>query len=302
MQASKLLMIQPVNFMFNAETAVNNAFQKELTSTDVQEKALEEFNAFVNLLEENRVNVTVVKDSLEPATPDSIFPNNWISFHEDNSIFLYPMFASNRRLERKEHVLEIIKKKFHLDTIHDLSYYEKQGSFLEGTGSMVLDRTNKIVYASISSRTDIRILREFCRITNYLPVSFLSKDQYGNLIYHSNVMMCIADAFVVICLQAIEDKIEREKIRLLLVKTKKEIIEITFEQLDRFAGNMLQVANEDAELLLVMSTQAFHSLTSEQVNKLSSYNRILHTPLDTIETCGGGSARCMIAEVFNDAK
>ncbi|MEO8769000.1 MAG: arginine deiminase-related protein [Ferruginibacter sp.] len=300
MQASKLLMIQPVNFKFNPETAVNNAFQKDIKESNVQEKALEEFNDFVKLLKENKIDVTVVKDSHEPETPDSIFPNNWISFHEDNSIILYPMFAVNRRLERKGHVLETIKKKFQTNAIHDLTHHEENGFFLEGTGSMVLDRTNRIAYAAVSPRTDLDILNEFCKISNYLPVSFLSKDQYGNTIYHSNVMMCMGHEFVVICLDAIENEIEKEKIRHLLIKTKKEIIDISFEQLSCFAGNMLQVKNMDGELLLIMSTQAYKCLEKSQLTKLESYNKIIHSPLDTIETCGGGSARCMIAEIFND--
>ena len=302
MQASKLLMIQPVNFKFNPETAVNNAFQKNIKGNHVQEQALKEFNAFVDILEKNKVEVTVVKDSLEPETPDSIFPNNWISFHEDNSIFLYPMFATNRRLERKGYVMETIKKRFRTATIHDLTHHENNGSFLEGTGSMVFDRENKIAYASISARTDIKALHHFCSISNYFPVTFSSKDKFGNDIYHSNVMMCVADSYVVICLDAIIDKIDKEILRLVLIKTKKEIIEITLEQLNRFAGNMLQLKNHDGELLLVMSTQAYRSLDKAQIKKLQSYNRIVHSPLDTIEECGGGSARCMMAEIFNETK
>lgn len=301
MQASKLLMIQPVNFHFNPETAVNNVFQKKLDG-NVQEKALEEFNNLVKLLRRNKIDITVVEDTHEPVTPDSIFPNNWITFHEDNSIFLYPMFAANRRMERKHHVLSTVKEKFHIKNVHDLSVHEKRGAFLEGTGSMVLDRNNKIAYASISQRTDLEVLHEFCKISNYFPVSFLSQDRSGKDIYHSNVMMCVADAYVVICLEAIEEESQREKLRHLFMKTGKEIIPISLDQLNHFAGNMIQLRNTDGELILVMSTRAYQALTAKQIEKLESYNRIIYTPLDTIETCGGGSARCMMAEIFNEAK
>ncbi|MFT3911859.1 MAG: arginine deiminase-related protein [Ferruginibacter sp.] len=301
MQTSKLLMIEPVNFTFNPQTAVNNTFQKSIEG-NVQEKALLEFNNFVDLLRQNKIDVTVVKDTAVPFTPDAVFPNNWITFHENNSIFLYPMFAPNRRLERKSHVLKTIKEKFKVDRVHDLSQREETGMFLEGTGSMVLDRVNKIAYAAISPRTHTDTLHEFCGISNFLPVTFFSSDENGNDIYHSNVLMCIGESFVVICFDAIKDEIERETLKHLFVRTNKEIINISFEQLYRFAGNMLQVKNADGELFLLMSTQAYESLTAEQLKKLESYNRILHSPLDTIEACGGGSARCMVAEVFNDYK
>ncbi len=299
MQASEILMIEPVHFAFNHETAVNNTFQKNITG-GVQEKALKEFTDFASLLRKNGISVTVIKDTAAPHTPDAIFPNNWISFHEDNSLFLYPMFAVNRRLERKEHVMKMIREKFKISTVHDLSYYEHADIFLEGTGSMVLDRVNKIAYAAISPRTNLAILLEFCHICNYAPVSFYSTGSAGHAIYHSNVMMCMADAYVVICLDTIRSQDDRQKLFQLFQKTKKEIIEISFEQLEHFAGNMLQLQNGAGELLLLMSTQAFQSLSQVQVALLEKYNRILHSPLNTIEACGGGSARCMIAEIFND--
>lgn len=292
-----LLMIQPVNFGFNAQTAVNNSFQKNMAG-DAQEKALQEFTDFVALLGKNKVDVTVVEDSLHPSTPDSIFPNNWISFHEDGRTFLYPMFAANRRQEKKAHVLEAVKNKFFVTEVIDLSKYERENIFLEGTGSMVLDRENKIAYACLSPRTNKKILDEFCRLTNFTPVTFTSTDFAGVAIYHTNVLMCIANTFAVICLESIADDEERKKVIASLQKTNKEIVDISLAQLNCFAGNMLQVKNADDELLLVMSTQAYESLTAAQIKTLVKHNRILHSSLLTIETAGGGSARCMMAEVF----
>ena len=293
-----LLMIEPVNFGFNAETAVNNAFQVN-TNENVQQQALKEFNEFVKLLRKNKISVTVVKDTTEPFTPDSVFPNNWISFHDDGNVFLYPMYASNRRVERKQHVLEKLRSKFHITAINDLSHYENENIFLEGTGSMVLDRENKIAYACISLRTNRVLLNEFCRINNYTACSFLARDMNHLDIYHTNVMMCVADKFAVICLESITDKVEKEKVISSLTGTKKEIIDISLQQLNSFAGNMLQVRNANNELLLIMSTQAYQSLTQEQVARLTQYNRLLHSSLNTIETAGGGSARCMMVEIFN---
>jgi len=294
---SHILMIQPVNFGFNAETAVSNSFQKNMGG-NIQQKALQEFNDFVALLRKSKVDVTVIEDTLEPSTPDSIFPNNWISFHEDGCVFLYPMFASNRRNERKPHVLNAIKNKFTVSDIIDLSKYEEEDIFLEGTGSMVLDRENKIVYACLSPRTDKTLLDEFCRITGYRSATFRSTDSAGVDIYHTNVMMCMAGSYVVICLDSIPNEEERKNVIASFEGTNKEIISISQEQLNSFAGNMLQVKNADNELLLVMSSQAFESLTPSQVETLQKHNPIIHSSLNTIETAGGGSARCMMAEVF----
>lgn len=292
-----LLMIQPVNFGYNTETEGTNSFQKK-GYEHVQQMALQEFNAFVDLLRNNKLDVTVVEDSHTPFTPDSVFPNNWISFHDDGRIFLYPMFAVNRRAERKDAVMDAIKAKFSCTEIINLSEWETKGLYLEGTGSMVLDRENKMAYASLSPRTDEKILKTFCELANYSPVIFRSADSTGMAIYHTNVMMCIADAYAVICLDAIADLDERRLVISYLQKTKKRIIAITLQQLNCFAGNMLQIKNADGDLLLVMSDQAYQSLTSEQTNVLEKYNRIIHTSLLTIETVGGGSARCMLAEIF----
>ncbi len=293
-----LLMIEPVNFGFNAETAVNNSFQI-ITTENTQQQALIEFNDLVNILKKNNIDVTVIKDTKNPYTPDSIFPNNWISFHEEGSVFIYPMYASNRRKERKEHILKKLQAIFKIDSIIDLSYFEKEDQFLEGTGSMVLDRENRIAYACISPRTNLIVLHEYCRINNYSACTFSSKDINNVDIYHTNVMMSIANKYAVICLESISNKKEKKIITDRLAETGKEIIEISLHQLNSFAGNMLQVRNTENELFLVMSTQAYQSLTGSQVNQLSEFNKLIHANLQTIESAGGGSARCMIAEIFN---
>ena len=291
-------MIRPVAFDFNPETAVNNAFQQAGSNGDAQRKAEKEFDDFVHKLRGAGVDVTVVQDTPSPLTPDSIFPNNWISFHEDGTIILYPMFAVNRRAERKPHVLDVLREKFKIKHTINLTQYEDQHLFLEGTGSMVLDRVNKISYACISPRTDISILKDWCTQTGFTPCSFRSVDQNGGEIYHTNVMMCVADHYVVICLDSIPDAEEKNKVILQITESGKEIISITLDQMNEFAGNMLQVENKDDKKYLVMSSRAFHSLTPEQVKKINQYNEILHSDLSTIETNGGGSARCMMAEIF----
>jgi hypothetical protein len=290
-------MIRPVNFGYNAETAVNNAFQVKGEDEGAQKEALKEFDAFVNILRQHGVDVTVVEDTIAPHTPDSIFPNNWVSFHHDGSVLLYPMYAVNRRAERKQHVLDTIAKKFSINQKIDLSGYEKENIFLEGTGSMVLDRDNKIAYACLSPRTNEIVLNDFCRQLGYSAVLFRATDMNGRDIYHTNVMMCVADKYLVICADSIRDGEEKTKVTETIKKTGKEIITITLDQMNHFAGNMLQVENKKGEKLLVMSTQAFESLTIEQKQKLLSFNTIIHSSLTTIETNGGGSARCMMAEV-----
>jgi hypothetical protein len=294
---SHLLMIQPVRFTYNAQTAVNNAFQQNKANEHVQENSLREFNTFVALLQQNGIDVTVVADTPEPHTPDSVFPNNWISFHTNGTIVLYPMFAANRRLERKPHVIEAISKKFVIQQIIDLTAYEQQQLFLEGTGSMVLDRENKIAYACLSPRTNEVVLKDFCNQLNYTPVVFHARDANGGDIYHTNVMMCVAKQFVIICLASIPAQ-EREEVISTLQKTNKEIIDITLAQMNAFAGNMLQVTNKQGKDFLVMSSSAYNALTNEQIAAIEHYNSILHSGLTTIETNGGGSARCMMAEVF----
>ena len=294
---SHILMIKPVSFGFNAETAVNNAFQVNTAESGVQQNALKEFEDFVELLRSNGVDVTVIEDTPLPHTPDSIFPNNWISFHHDGTLLLYPMYAVNRRTERKAHVLDQIQQKFQVKNKLDLTGYENQNIFLEGTGSMVLDRDNRVAYACLSPRTNEKALEEFCRLMNYRPVVFNATDGNGQPIYHTNVMLCVADQYVVICLESISDPMEQKMITENIRNSNKSLVVITLHQMQHFAGNMLQVENNKGEKLLVMSSQAYEALTIEQLQELNRYNRILHSPLTTIETNGGGSARCMMAEV-----
>jgi len=294
---SHILMIRPVRFGYNAETAVNNAFQVQSNEENVQQKALEEFDDFVTLLRNNGVDVTVVEDTPMPHTPDSIFPNNWVSFHNDGTVLLYPMYAFNRRAERKEYVLETISRRFAIKRRIDLSSYEDKNIFLEGTGSMVLDRDKSIAYACISPRTNEKALDDFCRKMNYAPVLFSATDGNGMAIYHTNVLMCVGHSYVVICLESIADPEQRKVVSQTIINSNKKIIPITLHQMNHFAGNMLQLENQHGEKILVMSSQAYESLTTEQLVELKRYNRIIHSPLTTIETNGGGSARCMMAEV-----
>ena len=296
--SSHLLMIRPIRFEYNAQTAVNNSFQIAVKDDGIAAKAMQEFDAFVSVLKKNGIDVTVVEDSLSPHTPDSVFPNNWISFHDDGSICLYPMFAENRRAERKHHVLEIIGEKFSINNTIDLSKYEDENIFLEGTGSMVLDRDKKIAYACLSPRTDEKLLDKFCELFNYTAISFIAVDAANQPIYHTNVLMCVADAYVVICLDSIADQTQKKKVTDKIISSGKEIIDISFDQMNHFAGNMLQVKNKDGEKLLVMSTQAYTSLSADQIDRLQSFNRIIHSDISNIETNGGGSARCMMAEIF----
>jgi len=293
-----LLMIRPVRFGYNAQTAVNNAFQVQDANQEmVQQKAVEEFDAFVNKLREAGVDVTVVQDSAEPHTPDSIFPNNWVSFHADGTVMLYPMYAYNRRLERKPAVLEAIAEKFIIAQQVDFSDAEAEDIFLEGTGSMVLDRENRISYACISPRTDAGLLLKWCEKAGYHGVAFDAVDEKGTAIYHTNVLMAVADKYVVICLDAIPSSTEKEMVIDTIKESGKQLIEISFDQMNHFAGNMLQVENESGDKILVMSSQAWQSLAEEQQAILASFNKIVHSSLNTIESNGGGSARCMMAEI-----
>jgi len=297
-QPRTILMIRPVNFGFNAQTAGSNAFQHpDADQQDVQEKALAEFDNFVKVLKDNDVDVTVIDDTPEPHTPDSIFPNNWVSFHENGDMFLYPMQAENRRLERREDVIRNLETRFKVEHVIDLSRFEKQEKFLEGTGSMVLDRENKLSYACLSPRTNVEVLHTFCDHAGYTPVVFHAVDQVGVAIYHTNVLMAVAKKYIIICLDAIADDEEAERIIDTIAATEKEIIAISFEQMSRFAGNMLEVCNDKGESLIVMSQAAWESLDDEQKEVLSSLSKPVYADIKTIEQNGGGSVRCMMAEV-----
>lgn len=298
-------MIRPVAFRMNEQTAVNNYYQKvldNLTPATVNAKAQQEFDAFVDKLRAVGVQVTVVDDTVDPDTPDSIFPNNWISFHESGEVVLYPMFAENRRLERREDILDILEEQgFEINDIWDYTSAEEDDLFLEGTGNLLLDRTNEIAYCALSPRADEGLVIEFCEDFEMNPVifeAFQTVNGERKNIYHTNVMMCLGDTFAVICADTIDDKQERKIVLNHLKESGKEIVLITEDQVNNFAGNMLQVLGADDEKYLVMSTQAFNSLTDGQIKTLEKHAKILHSSLDTIEACGGGSARCMMAEVF----
>lgn len=297
---SHILMIRPVRFGYNEETAESNAFQVKDIDSQVQKKAVKEFDTMVYLLRNEGVDVLVVDDTPKPHTPDSIFPNNWVSFHEergDGVIYTYPMFAKNRRKEIRKDILKKVKERFSVKYSFFNEPLVENNIFLEGTGSMVLDRENKIAYACRSPRTNIEYFKLWCTHIGYTPVVFHALDENDHEIYHTNVMMCVGDQFVVICLECIKDEGEREEVIKTINNSGKKIIEISYEQVKHFAGNMLQVNTEEGEKLLVMSTQAYNALTEEQKKELSIYSRIVHSPLDTIESNGGGSARCMIAEI-----
>jgi hypothetical protein len=302
---NSILMIRPVAFRMNEQTAVNNYYQKVLENllpATVSVKAQEEFDTFVKKLQVVGVNVIVVDDTLNPDTPDSIFPNNWISFHENGDVVLYPMFAENRRGERREDVLDILENNgFVVNEIMDYTSAEEDGFYLEGTGSIVLDRENGKAYCALSPRADEELFIEFCEDFEYSPVifeAFQTVQGERKLIYHTNVMMCIGDTFAVICADCIDDKKERKMVLDSLRGDGKEIILITESQVNNFAGNMLEVLGADDRRYLVMSASAHQSLTKKQIAQLEEHLTILSSNLDTIEACGGGSARCMMAEIF----
>ncbi len=296
-----LLMVRPAQFGFNEETAGNNAFQVNdptLSQEEIQERAKNEFDAFVGKLRAAGVEVIVVEDNSDPFTPDAVFPNNWVTFHEDGAVITYPMFAPKRRLERREDVIEALSRDFYIDDRLKLEWHEGQNRFLEGTGSMILDRPNQLVYACLSERTHEDLLEEFCTFTGYEKVVFHAIDAKGQPIYHTNVMMALGETFAVIALDTIADPKEKAKVLAHLHHTNKEVIEISVEQMNAFAGNMLQVHNKAGQTILVMSEQAYRSLTAVQVARIQAHTGILYSAIPTIETYGGGSARCMMAEVF----
>jgi hypothetical protein len=295
---SHLLMIRPLRFEFNQETAVNNSFQSQSLDDNTAELARVEFDQFVELLRSKGIDITVVEDTADPHTPDSVFPNNWISFHSDGTIVLYPMFAVNRRAERKPHVLARLAEKFEIRNRIDLTPLEQESRFLEGTGSLVLDRQNLIAYACLSPRTDQSALDQFCRKMNFRPIAFVAVDSNDLPIYHTNVMMCVADRYAVVCLDSVKDPEQKMTLTRALTDTGKRIIPISLEQMNHFAGNMLQVQNNEGQSFLVMSSQAYNSLEKNQIMELEKFNPILHSSLNNIEKNGGGSARCMLAEVF----
>ncbi len=299
-----ILMIRPVAFRKNEQTAINNYFQEdlEIKSAEINKKAQQEFDDFVKELRSNGVSVIVVDDQKETDTPDSIFPNNWVSFHNNGTVVVYPMFAVNRRKERREDIFDILEDNgFEIKDIVDYTAAEEEGIFLEGTGSILKDRMHEKAYCALSERAHEELFIEFCEDFDCFPVVFTANQVVNGErkpIYHTNVMMAMAESFAVICLDTIDDKKERKNVINHLKNDGKEIISITEAQMHSFAGNMLQVIGAKDKRFMVMSSAAYHSLNKVQISAIEKHGAIIHSPLDTIETCGGGSARCMMAEVF----
>jgi len=300
-----ILMIRPIHFRMNEQTAVNNYYQKKkeaILPSTLTAKAQKEFDAFVEKLRSFGIHVIVVADTEEFDTPDSIFPNNWISFHQEGTVAMYPMFAENRRLERREDILEQVENEgFLIENVMDYTAAEKDTIFLEGTGSMILDRENSKAYCALSPRANEELFIEFCEDFEYTPVIFTANQTVNGKrekIYHTNVMMCIAETFVVICLSSIDDKAERKHLLKHFKEDGKKVIDISEDQVDCFAGNMLQVRGKGEERFLIMSQAALESLTPSQQTQIQHHCQIISSSLETIEACGGGSARCMMAEVF----
>ena len=295
-----ILMIRPASFAFNPETAANNYFQNEpvTNAADLQSAALAEFDQAVATLRENGINVLVIDDTTTPAKPDAIFPNNWISTSPDGIISVYPMFAASRRLEKRDDIIHYLRDNFIVNDVMDWSEFEAEEKYLEGTGSMVIDHDDKVIYACYSPRTDINVLEKFADTCGYRAIVFLATDSVGRAIYHTNVVMCVGEEFAVICEEAIEEEWELIAVRQLLETTGHMIIPITRYQMERFAGNMLQVRNRSGHTLIVLSKTALDSLTDDQITKLGSHGKLLPLSVSTIEKVEGGSIRCMIAEVF----
>lgn len=300
--SASILMVRPAHFGFNEETAVSNAFQvkdAKLSPAVIRKKAQDEFDEFVLRLRSAGINVIVVNDSPSPIKPDAIFPNNWVSFHQEGYLITYPISATTRRPERRRKILETIEEAgFIYEKRIKFESEEKKGIFLEGTGSIIFDHKNRLAYACRSPRTNEELLYKLCRLMKYRPVVFSAVDDNGQEIYHTNVMMTIGETFVVICWDALKDETEKGILEKRFMDTQKAIIPITMPQLKAFAGNMLQVRNNLGKTKLIMSEQAFKSLTRNQIILLEQHTQLLHTPLYTIETYGGGSARCMMAELF----
>ena len=295
-------MVRPANFGYNEQTAENNAFQlydDSLSDNEIRVKALAEFDAFVECLKNEGVQVIVAEDSASPAKPDAVFPNNWVTFHQEGFVITYPMFAPIRREERSESIIEqVLQQGFNSTARLHFEASEENDQFLEGTGSVIFDHVNKIAYAGLSPRTNDVLLDSLCEKIGYEAVTFRALDAAGQEVYHTNVMMAMGENFVVVCLGCIWDQKERAMLENKFRETGKEIVNISLDQMNAFAGNMLQVKNKDGKLILVMSSTAYESLTPDQITLLEGHTSLLHCPIDTIETYGGGSARCMMAEVF----
>jgi hypothetical protein len=294
----EILMVRPFQFYFNQQTAANNFFQSNINIENANELAIAEFDAMVEKLRAHQIKVNVVQDTKDPSTPDSIFPNNWVSTHTNGTLCLYPMYAENRRAERKSTVINFLQSNYKIENTLDLTDLEKEGKFLEGTGSMVLDHQNKIAYGCLSERLDKNAFNEWCDKMQFKPITFKALDDKAQPIYHTNVLMCMANQFVVICSDSIPNEQERQMLLDSFAQTNKEVIEISQDQLNHFAGNMLQVFDITEKPHLIMSEQAYKSLHTAQLKSLEKYNPLLPISIPTIEALGGGSTRCMMAEIY----
>jgi len=294
----EILMVRPFQFYFNQQTAANNFFQSNINIENANELAIAEFDAMVEKLRAHQIKVNVVQDTKDPSTPDSIFPNNWVSTHTNGTLCLYPMYAENRRAERKSSVIEFLQSNYKIENTLDLTDLEKEGIFLEGTGSMVLDHQNKIAYGCLSERLDKNAFNKWCDKMQFKPIAFKALDDKAQPIYHTNVLMCMGDQFVVICSDSIPNEQERQMLLDSFAQTNKEVIEISQDQLNHFAGNMLQVFDITEKPHLIMSEQAYKSLHTAQLKSLEKYNPLLPISIPTIEALGGGSTRCMMAEIY----
>lgn len=297
-------MVRPLNFGFNSETAVNNTFQKntkKLNSIEIASLAQREFDEMIDRLRSKGVIIEVVQDTNEPVKSDAVFPNNWLTFHESDEVFTFPMFSLNRRNEVRLDLIHQLMEKYIIKKIHQFHSLDEEGIFLEGTGSMVLDRTNRLAYACLSERTNITLLNKFCEVAKFSPVIFSASNEDGIPIYHTNVMMALGIDFAIVCLESI-DKNDKNKLVNYLKESKKTIVPISFKQMNQFAGNMLQVKMKNDNPLLVMSKSAFDALSQEQINSLKEKTDLISIPIPTIEHYGGGSVRCMMAEIFCHSK
>jgi len=299
-----ILMIRPASFGYNPETAVNNFFQSRTDEVQeqLQQDALKEFDGMVQALKSNEIEVFVVNDTPEPPKPDAIFPNNWLSTSPEGIVSVFPLFAQSRRAEKRDDIIKMLEEKFIVKDLHDWTEYEPKGKFLEGTGSMVIDYDDKVIYACYSPRTDLSVLEKFANANGYRAIVFLATDKDGNAVYHTNVVMTVGEKFAILCEEAIEEEWELIAIRQLLETTEHEIIPITREQMHEFAANMLEVKNKMGENILVMSQRAFVALTAEQKKKLSGFSKLLPIAVPTIEKVEGGSVRCMMTEIFLEKK
>ena len=300
--ASSVLMIRPYRFFSNPQTAQSNKFQGQssLSEEQLHVCAIKEFDALVAKLEEVGVDVILFDDTPEPPTPDSVFPNNWVSFHADGKVVLYPMEAKNRRTERREDIILALSESyaFAVEQIIDLTHHEGQERYLEGTGSMVFDHANRIAYACLSSRTNVNVLSDFANKMNYSIISFDATDRLGSSIYHTNVMMSVGQSLAIVCDESIRSNKQREKVLGSLKETNHKVLKITFRQMEAFAGNVLEVLSNTGEHLLLMSNQAMHSFTKEQLKLINTYTRIIAAPINNIEASAGGGVRCMMAEIY----